>query len=105
METANCLDWQRGHKKWSGPGHPDKGVGFTNLSDIIYYIVISLFYDCEEMLCSCLGVCLVIVYCLVFVSTPVSKNGAGCHMFIVVSSLVSQVLSGMCRYVDLLFDC
>src|SRR4029434_2622366 len=69
MDTANCLDWQRGHGKWSGPDHLDKVVGFTNLSDI-YCIVISVFYDCEEMLCSCLGVCLVIVYCLVFVSSP-----------------------------------
>src|SRR4029434_3215826 len=23
MDTANCLDWQRGHGKWSGPGHLD----------------------------------------------------------------------------------
>ena len=35
MDTANCLDWQRGHGKWSGPGHLDKVVGFTNLSNII----------------------------------------------------------------------
>ena len=34
-DTANCLDWQRGHEKWSGPDHLDKVVGFTNLSDII----------------------------------------------------------------------
>ena len=35
MDTANCLAWQRGHGKWSGPGHLDKVVGFTNLSNII----------------------------------------------------------------------
>ena len=82
MDTANCLDWQRGHGKWSGPGHLDKVVGFTNLSNIILIHSYLFVLQCEEMLCSCLWVCLVIVYCLVFVSTPVCKNGAGHQVYI-----------------------
>ena len=72
----------------------------------LYITVISLF-DSEEILCLCLRVCFVIVVWFSFVSTPVCRNGAGrqVYMFIVLSSSASQVLvSGMCIYVDLLFD-
>src|SRR4029434_562685 len=63
----------------------------------MYYIVISLFYDCEEMLCSCLGVCLVIVYCLVFMSTPVCKNGAGRHRYICSLFCLGQLVKSCCQ--------
>src|SRR4029434_2407490 len=95
----------------TGRGDAENGLGqatwikwvvLQTFRTIFYYIAISLFYDCEEMLCLCLGVCLVIVYCLVFVSTPVCENGAGrqvyiCSLFCLVqdSSLVRYVL--LCR--------
>ena len=44
------------------------------------------------------------MYCLIFVSTPFCRDGAGhlVYVFIVLSGLASLVLSGMCLHVDLL---
>ena len=63
-------------------------------------MIVGKYYVCVS------GSGLSLLYCLVFVSTPVGGNGAGRHvyMFSVLSSLESLVISGMCFAVDP-FDC
>ena len=55
-------------------------------------MIVRKYYVCVS------GSVLSLLYCLFFVSTPVCGNGAGrqVYMFIVLSSSVSLVLSGMC---------
>ena len=103
MDTANCLDWQRGHGKWSGPGHLDKVVGFTNLSNIIllhsFLFVLWLWRNAmfvsRGLSCHC-------VLFSVCVYPPCVKMVLAARCIYVHCSVLfsSQVLSGMCIYVD-----
>ena len=59
-------------------------------------MIVTKYYFCVS------GSVLSLLYCFVFVSTPVCRNGAGrqVYSFIVLSSSGSLVLSGMCFAVD-----
>ena len=102
-ETANCPDWQGRLLKWSGPDHLAKVVFNEPLRHnlfrtklFLWLMIVTKYYVCVS------GSVLWLLYCFVFVSTPVCRNGAGrqVYRFIVLSSSGSLVLSGMCFAVD-----
>ena len=68
-----------GMRKWCGPNHLDKVLEFyIPVNVIIYYVVISLFFlHTEKCYVYVSGSVSSSVYCLIFVSTPLFRNGAG----------------------------
>src|SRR4029434_963638 len=77
-----------------------KWLVLQTFQTLFYYIVISLFYNVKKCYVRVSGSVLSLLYCLVFVSTPVCKNGAGHQVYICsLFCLVGRVKSG--RYVHL----